>query len=100
MSRAETSTRGRLIWLVAVGTALATSRGLVGPNPAMAQGIAQGSPPPPTAKTIKCKSRRIPQLEDVTQKTGIRFTHTSSPESRYIVESMSGGVLLLDYDRD
>ena len=62
--------------------------------------MAQGPPPPASAKTIKCKGRTIPQLEDVTEKAGIRFSHTSAPESRYIVESMSGGVLLLDYDRD
>src|SRR5262249_8678502 len=66
----------------------------------LGQGIAQGPPPPASAKTIKCKGRAIPQLEDVTEKAGIRFSHTSAPESRYIVESMSGGVLLLDYDRD
>jgi hypothetical protein len=66
-----------------------------------AQGVAQGAAhPPPTAKTIKCHDRPIPQLEDVTEKTGIRFSHTSAPENRYIAESMSGGVLLLDYDRD
>jgi hypothetical protein len=64
------------------------------------QGIAQGVPPPPGAKTIKCKDRPIPQLVDVTEKAGIHFTHSSAPEARYIVESMSGGVLLLDYDRD
>ena len=37
---------------------------------------------------------------DVTEKTGIRFKHTSAPEKKYIVESMSGGVALFDYDRD
>jgi hypothetical protein len=37
---------------------------------------------------------------DITEKTGIHFLHTASPESKYIVESMSGGVLLVDYDRD
>lgn len=47
-----------------------------------------------------CGARKIPQLSDVTAKTGIRFTHTSAPEKKYIVESMSGGVLLVDYDRD
>lgn len=66
----------------------------------MAQGMAQGVPPPASAKTIKCKNRPIPQLLDVTEKAGIYFTHSSAPEARYIVESMSGGVLLLDYDRD
>ncbi len=64
------------------------------------QGIAQGIAPPPNAKSIRCHDRAIPQLEDVTEKSGIRFSHSSSPESRYIIESMSGGVLLLDYDRD
>ncbi|MDQ6787487.1 MAG: VCBS repeat-containing protein, partial [Acidobacteriota bacterium] len=47
-----------------------------------------------------CKQRKIPQLIDVIAKTGIKFTHTSAPEKKYIVESMSGGVLLIDYDRD
>jgi enediyne biosynthesis protein E4 len=37
---------------------------------------------------------------DVTDKAGIKFTHTSSPEKKYIVESMSGGVALFDYDGD
>ena len=64
------------------------------------QGMASGPPPPPTAKSVKCKDRAIPQLTDITEKSGIRFFHTSAPESRYIIESMSGGVLLLDYDRD
>src|SRR5262249_30435635 len=65
-----------------------------------AQGVAQGSAPPPSAKAIKCKDRSIPQLVDVTEKAGIRFSHSSSPANRYIAESMNGGVLLLDYDRD
>ena len=42
----------------------------------------------------------LPQLEDVTASTGITFNHLSSPEQKYIVESMSGGVALIDYDRD
>ena len=40
------------------------------------------------------------QLVDITESTGIRFTHMSSPEAKYIVESMSGGVALLDFDGD
>lgn len=47
-----------------------------------------------------CGARKIPQLVDVTTKAGVRFVHTSAPEKKYIVESMSGGVLLVDYDRD
>jgi hypothetical protein len=40
------------------------------------------------------------QLVDITSSTGIDFIHLSSPESKYIVESMSGGVALLDFDGD
>ena len=42
----------------------------------------------------------MPQFEDVTVAAGIHFRHTSDPSKRYIVESMSGGVILIDYDRD
>ena len=41
-----------------------------------------------------------PQLVDITASTGIKFEHLSSPEAKFIVESMSGGVALIDYDRD
>jgi enediyne biosynthesis protein E4 len=66
-----------------------------------AQGGHPKPPPVPAGvKTIKCQGRTVPQLQDITQKAGIRFSHTSAPENRYIVESMSGGVILVDYDRD
>lgn len=42
----------------------------------------------------------IPQLVDITASTGIRFSHLASPDKKYIVESMSGGVALIDYNRD
>jgi len=70
------------------------------PCKAWGQGMASGVAPPSSAKNTKCKDRPIPQLEDVTEKAGIHFSHDSSDVARYIVESMSGGVLLLDYDRD
>ncbi len=57
-------------------------------------------PPPPGAKVTECAGRPIPQLEDITAKAGITFKHISDPSKRYIVESMSGGVVLFDYDRD
>jgi hypothetical protein len=41
-----------------------------------------------------------PVFTDVTDQTGITFVQTSSPEKKYIVESMSGGVALFDYDND
>ena len=37
---------------------------------------------------------------DITASTGITFTHVSAPEKKYIVESMSGGVGLFDFDKD
>jgi enediyne biosynthesis protein E4 len=46
------------------------------------------------------KALPVPQLVDITASTGIRFEHLSSPEQKYIVESMSGGVALIDYDGD
>jgi hypothetical protein len=57
-------------------------------------------PPPPGAKSTKCSGRPVPQLEDITAKAGITFKHASDPDKRYIMESMSGGVILIDYDRD
>ena len=79
-----------LLWLAAT---LAT--------PARAQGGHDVAPPPPPGlKTAACQNRPVPQLEDVTEKAGIRFRHSYSAEKKYIPESMSGGVLLLDYDRD
>ena len=57
-------------------------------------------PPPPGAKSPKCSNRPVPQLEDVTAKAGITFSHASSTDKRYIVESMGGGVVIVDYDRD
>ena len=39
-------------------------------------------------------------FRDVTSEAGITFVHHSAPEKKYIVESMSGGVALFDYDGD
>jgi hypothetical protein len=72
-------------------TASALGQGMGHPTP---------PPPPPNAKSQKCVKRPVPQLEDVTAKAGIRFTHASSPDKKYIFESMSGGVIVIDYDRD
>ncbi len=82
-----------LFALVALTIMISSSRGL-------AQGMATGAPPRPGAKVIKCQGRTVPQLEDVTTKAGITFRHILAPEAKYIPESMSAGVLLLDYDRD
>jgi hypothetical protein len=52
------------------------------------------------ATTASQSTEQLPQLVDITASTGIKFEHLSSPEQKYIVESMSGGVALIDYDRD
>jgi hypothetical protein len=54
-----------------------------------------GSPLP----KVSSESLKV-QFTDITEKAGIAFTHVSSPEKKYIVESMSGGVALFDYDND
>jgi len=73
----------------------------LGATVANAQGGHPQPPPPPAgAKAAKCKGRPVPQLEDVTAKTGITFKHAADPAKKYIVESMSGGVIVFDYDRD
>jgi hypothetical protein len=41
-----------------------------------------------------------PQLVDIAASTGIHFEHISSPDQKFIVESMGGGVAILDYDGD
>jgi len=37
---------------------------------------------------------------DITTQAGITFKHVAAPEKKYIVESMSGGVAMFDYDND
>src|SRR5712692_9146986 len=43
---------------------------------------------------------RVPQFEDIAQKAGLTVPHISSPDKKYIVESMSAGVGLIDCDND
>src|SRR3974390_3086840 len=42
----------------------------------------------------------VPQFEDVARKAGLTVSHLSSPDKKYIVESMSGGIGLIDCDND
>jgi len=84
-----------------VRLAVALTLTSVGADLAGAQGGHPQPPPPPAgAKSTKCAGRPVPQLEDITAKTGITFKHTADPAKKYIVESMSGGVIIFDYDRD
>jgi enediyne biosynthesis protein E4 len=66
----------------------------------MGSGHNTPTPPPPGAKMTTCSGRPVPQLEDVTAAAGITFKHDTAPLKKYVVESMSGGVILIDYDRD
>jgi enediyne biosynthesis protein E4 len=54
----------------------------------------------PSARVTSGAGGSYPELVDITASTGIQFEHLSSPEQKFIVESMSGGVALIDYDRD
>src|SRR5437588_2516305 len=56
--------------------------------------------PKPVVRAANSMPGSYPQLVDITESTGIQFEHLSSPEQKFIVESMSGGVALIDYDRD
>ena len=51
-------------------------------------------------KESSAKPAEIAHLVDITASTGIHFDHLSSPEARFIVESMSGGAAIIDYDND
>lgn len=42
----------------------------------------------------------VPHFEDVTKSAGLIASHLSSPDKRYIIESMSGGVGFIDCDND
>ncbi len=37
---------------------------------------------------------------DITKASGVHFEHFSAPEKKYIIESMSGGVALFDFNND
>ena len=41
-----------------------------------------------------------PRFTDIARQAGLAFKHVFSPEKKYIVESMSGGVALFDCDND
>jgi hypothetical protein len=49
---------------------------------------------------VHAQSAPLPKFEDIAQQAGLTVAHISSPEKRYIVESMSGGVGLIDCDND
>jgi enediyne biosynthesis protein E4 len=42
----------------------------------------------------------VPHFQDVARQAGLTVSHISTPEKKYIVESMSGGAGLIDCDND
>jgi hypothetical protein len=57
------------------------------------------SPPPQKVQETGLPAS-LPQFEDIAAKAGLTVPHISSPDKKYIVESMSGGVGLIDCDND
>jgi hypothetical protein len=52
-------------------------------------------------RTLPVQTAPLPQFEDVTAKSGVRFKQESSRTSqKYLPESMGGGVAMFDYDND
>src|SRR5215467_9292590 len=55
---------------------------------------------------LPCSAQNLPDqkptlaFEDVSKQAGLTVAHHSSPEKRYIIESMSGGVGFIDCDND
>jgi enediyne biosynthesis protein E4 len=43
---------------------------------------------------------QMPRFKEVSRQVGLVVSHISSPDKQYIVESMSGGVGLIDCDND
>ena len=63
--------------------------------------LAQGSvPKAPNAAQADPSSSSLPHFEDIAQQAGLNVSHISSPEKRYIIESVSGGIGLIDCDND
>jgi hypothetical protein len=63
------------------------------------QSLSIQNSPAPISPTRDSQSS-VPEFEDVAQKAGLTVAHISSPDKKYIVESMSGGVGLIDCDND
>ena len=59
---------------------------------------------PAFAESSSVKGSQTPKTDlrftEVASQSGITFKHVLSAEKKYIVESMSGGVALFDYDND
>lgn len=77
-----------LLFLGVLSTFLALARIAPGPN---SQNSTTGKLPIPT---------HLPRFEDVAQQAGLTVPHIASSDKRYIIESVSGGIGLIDCDND
>jgi enediyne biosynthesis protein E4 len=72
--------------------------GLLSATLASAQGNA------PVSSAIKPQTTQaaspLPRFEDIGQRAGLTVSHISSPDKRYIIESVSGGIGLIDCAND
>ena len=55
---------------------------------------------PKKASQLTAPQTPLPNFTDVTKEAGLTVSHISTPEKKYIVESMSGGAGLIDCDND
>ena len=97
MARIKVNSRGGLETSFALWAASIFSIALVCFNRASAQEKPSAQAKPAEIAPVVLP---VPQLVDITASTRIHFEHLSSPEQKFIVESMSGGVALIDYDGD
>ena len=72
---------------------------LLGP-PILGQSGGSPGPGPKPASKPAAKPRSLPTFVDVTASSGVDFKGPHSKEKKYILESVSGGVALFDYDLD
>jgi enediyne biosynthesis protein E4 len=75
-------------WLGSLLTAIVLAQAVSPKSPEHSTRAAQ---PPPAA---------VPRFEDIAERAGLTVSHISSADKKYIVESMSGGVGLIDCDND
>jgi enediyne biosynthesis protein E4 len=68
------------VWIGLVATAVSFGQGVSAPSPAV-------QPP-------------VPRFEDIAPQAGLTVPHISSTEKKYVIESMSGGVGLIDCNND
>ncbi len=80
---------------------LSYSLGLLLTTISLAQ-VAPNKSPSPAPHKIQAPGipPSSPKFEDIAQQAGLTVAHISSPDKKYIVESMSGGVGLIDCDND